>query len=104
MFSGRELDGIFSRILFFMLFLCPMSMLSTFSKIFEKIVYKRILKFFVEHNVFSGSQHDFMKGKNVETAIFEHVDDILNSHENQELALGIFLDLSNAYYSNGRFL
>lgn len=55
------------------------------------------MKFLIENNMVNENQHGFLKGRNIETSIFGYVNDILNPHENHELALGIFLDLSKAH-------
>ena len=45
------------------------------------------------------NQHGFLKGKYINTAVFEFINGILTALENNEIPLGIFLDLSKAYDS-----
>lgn len=75
----------------------PISLLSSFSKIFEKVVYNQLLHFFNENEIFSKNQHGFLKGRSIETALFDYINGILNTIDNSEIPLGIFLDLSKAY-------
>lgn len=75
----------------------PISVLPTFSKIFERLCSNRMVSFFNECNLFSVNQHGFLKGKCVNTAIFEYVNAIYNGLEHGWLCLGISLDFSKAY-------
>lgn len=75
----------------------PISILSTFSKIFEKVLANRLLKFFNKFKVFSQSQHGYIHGKSTETAIFELYNSIVTALERKELPVGLFLDLSKAF-------
>lgn len=75
----------------------PISLLSAFSKIFEKILSVRLIKFLRKYNIFASNQHGFLKGKNTETAIFEMVDEIISKLENGNPSIGLFLDLSKAF-------
>lgn len=75
----------------------PINLLSGFSKIFEKVVYSRLTLFFEENKLFSEHQHGFLKGRSTETALFEYISEVLDTIDNNEIPLGIFLDLSKAY-------
>lgn len=75
----------------------PISLLSSFSKIFEKVIYTRILDFFRSCNLFNSFQHGFVGGKSVETAIYSFTEEVLDALERGELACGLFLDLSKAF-------
>lgn len=77
----------------------PISLLSSFSKFFERVVYNRILDFFHSCNLFASFQHGFLNKKSVETAIFDYTEKILDALERRELACGLFLDLSKAFDS-----
>lgn len=77
----------------------PISLLPTFSKIFEKVVSRRLTDFFNEYDLFNKIQHGFVRGRNINTAIFEYVNEILTTLEEKEIPLGIFLDISKAYDS-----
>lgn len=75
----------------------PISLLSVFSKLFEKIVLSRIIDFFKKHKLFSSSQHGFLRNKNTTTAIFDFITHVYEALENYELPCGVFLDLSKAF-------
>lgn len=75
----------------------PISLLSSFSKLFELVVYNQILTFFTDNNVLNKNQHGFMKGKSTETAVFELTNNIHQDLDNNNVVCGIFLDLSRAF-------
>jgi hypothetical protein len=75
----------------------PISLLSVFSKIFERAYLSRLISFLECSNILSHSQHGFRKNRSTETAIFDLVDDILNSIDSGKKTAGIFLDLSKAF-------
>jgi hypothetical protein len=49
----------------------PVSLISVFSKIIEKIMHKRLLSFLNNHSIIKNKQHGFCKGKTAKTAIAE---------------------------------
>ena len=55
-----------------------MSLLSVFSKIFEKFFLNSLLPFLDANNILSRFQHGFRKGRCTETAIFNLVNGILS--------------------------
>lgn len=75
----------------------PISILPSFSKILEMAYCRRIMEYFIENNIFRQSQHGYLKGKSIKTAIFQFITKIVEAFENKELAMGMFLDLSKAY-------
>lgn len=75
----------------------PISILSSFSKIFERVMYDRVLQFFNSQSLFATFQHGFVKNKSIDTALFEFTNSILDAFESGNLACGIFLDLSKAF-------
>lgn len=77
----------------------PISLLSSFSKIFEKAMYNRLEHFFISKKIFRDSQHGFLKGKSTETAIYDFLTKIVENLEAKNKTLGAFLDLSKAFDS-----
>lgn len=75
----------------------PISVLSSFSKIFEIIMCNRLTDFLLDNNMFSPTQHGFLKGRSTQTAIFNFTQKIYEAFEGEGMALGLFLDLSKAY-------
>lgn len=75
----------------------PISMLSSFSKVFEITMCTRVISFLDHHKIIATNQHGFQRGRSTTTAIFSFVEKILKSVDEGRLALGIFLDLSKAF-------
>ena len=74
----------------------PISLLPSFSKILEKIVYKRLYSFFSRFNLFSNSQFGFTKGHSTSHANCLLIDRVTAAFEKKLTTLGIFLDFSKA--------
>ena len=70
------------------------SVLSCFSKILEKIMYKT---FQSEHNLLYQKQFGFQQGHSTEHAIMQLVDQINDTFQNKCFTLDIFIDLSKAF-------
>jgi hypothetical protein len=75
----------------------PISVLLTFSKILEKLVYNRLLDFFNKHDILSKNQYGFRKNVSTSMALIDLVDQISKSIEKNEFTVGIFLDLAKAF-------
>ena len=75
----------------------PISVLPAFSKIYEKIFYNRILKFFNQHNVLYKYQFGFRQNYNTSQALTILMDEISNAFNNNEIIVGIFLDFKKAF-------
>ena len=75
----------------------PISLLSSFSKILEKIMYKRLYSFLDKHEAFFNQQFGFRKQHSTEHAASLLLSKITSALENKQSVLGIFLDLSKAF-------
>ena len=75
----------------------PISLLPIFSKIFEKLMYNRLIEFINKNNLLISNQFGFQKNKSTEMAVNAITNNIINSFENKETAFGIFLDFSKAF-------
>jgi Reverse transcriptase (RNA-dependent DNA polymerase) len=75
----------------------PLNLLSVFSKIFERAYLFRLLSFLSQYKILDNFQHGFRKKKSTETAIFDLIDSILKSIDENDKTAGIFLDLSKAF-------
>ena len=60
----------------------PISILSQFSQIFEKLVHKQLINYIEKRNILSEYQFDFRKGHSTEQAISEVVDNFRTSIDN----------------------
>ena len=71
--------------------------LPIFGKIFEKIIYKRLYKFFTNKGILHDEQFGFRKGHSTTHALHKSVNAISKSMSNGKHVLGIFIDLSKAF-------
>ena len=75
----------------------PISVLSVFSKILEKLMYNRLLSFLKQHHILTETQHGFRENKSTETASQLFIESVQEALDDQRKVIGIFLDLSKAY-------
>ena len=75
----------------------PISVLSFFSKVFEKIVYNHVLDFIDDNNVLYDYQYGFRHSHSTQQAIITLVDRITKSLDKGHIAITILLDLKKAF-------
>ena len=75
----------------------PISLLTTISKILEKIVYKRVYDFLVENCQLYENQFGFRSNHSCKHAIGQTVGTLLKNMENQKNSVCVLLDLSKAF-------
>ena len=75
----------------------PISLLSVFNKLLEKIMYKRLIKFLEKHNILNENQFGFRSNRSTIQAILLIADKIQRAIEDKNNCCGIFLDLSKAF-------
>ena len=75
----------------------PISLLLTMSKLLEKIIYKRLIKFIDKHKILYKSQYGFHSKRSCEQAMLELIGKILQNKNNKQHSSAIFLDLSKAF-------
>ena len=75
----------------------PITTLSIYSKVFEKLVHIRMTKFIDKFNLVNQNQFGFRKNKNTSDAILEFLDNVYDSFNNSEQLLAIYLDFSKAF-------
>ena len=56
----------------------PTSLLTSFSKVFEKAIYTSVIEYLLNYKILSESQYGFQKGLSTENAIFTIINEILN--------------------------
>ena len=75
----------------------PISLLSSLSKILEKVVYRRTVYFLKTHSIFSNFQFGFREKHNTEHALLNFIDKVAHALDNSSHLVGIFLDFSKAF-------
>ena len=74
----------------------PISLLPAISKVIEKIIYTQLSLYFESNKLFSDSQYGFRPNRSTEQATLELTDRIISAMDNNDVPLGIFLDLSKS--------
>ena len=77
----------------------PISLLSVFNRILEKLVFKRLSHFYCKHNILYNKQFGFRSSYSTIYAVLSILDNIHKATEAKEFFCGIFLDLSKAFDS-----
>ena len=75
----------------------PISVLSAFSKILERIIYNQLELFLVKNGILFEYQFGFRKGYSTEQAILEITDALKTTIDKKEITCGLFLDFSKAF-------
>jgi hypothetical protein len=60
-------------------------------------MFRRLSKYFLSKNIISNSQHGFIKGRSIETALFSYINNVTSALNEKNIVLGMFVDLSNAF-------
>jgi len=75
----------------------PISLLNSFSKIYEKIFLLKLNSFLMKHNILNDSQYGFQKNKSTQHALISFVDTVTEALERNHYVIILFLDLSKAF-------
>jgi hypothetical protein len=76
----------------------PISLLPTFSKFFERVMYNRLYEHILTNNILVNNQYSFRPNSPTEKASFKLIEEILKAMNNKQLIGGIFCDLHKAFY------
>ena len=71
----------------------PISLLSVFSKITEKVMYERLYKFLAKHEIYYALQFGFRASHSINHALVSLTETIKNSLDSRKFGCGIFIDL-----------
>ena len=75
----------------------PITLLTVFSKITEKLMYKRLYDFLELHKILYNLQFGFRASHSVNHALISLTESIKDSLDNKKFGCGIFLDLQKAF-------
>ena len=75
----------------------PIPLTTTFAKIFEKILIKRMISFIDEHNIIHKNQFGFRKNVPTEDALGEFTKKIYNNIDKKIPTITVFVDLAKAF-------
>ena len=75
----------------------PITLLPCFSKILEKIVYKRLISYLDRNKILNNCQYGFRARHSCEHALIDLNNTLLTNINNNYHSFGIFLDLSKAF-------
>jgi exonuclease III len=75
----------------------PISLLTSFSKVFEKNIYNRLFEHIEVNNILATEQFGFRSCSSTEKASYRLMDEILKSLNNKLMVGGIFCDLQKAF-------
>ena len=75
----------------------PISLLSQFSKFFEKLFDDRLEQFICRNNILTDCQIGFRTGRSSSMAIVNLMEKITNSFDNKKAVISVFIDLKKAF-------
>ena len=75
----------------------PISLPPTFSKIFEKIIYTRLINFFEANKILYSKQFGFRSSHSTELALHLFIHELSKAQADRLNMIGIFLDFSKAF-------
>ena len=75
----------------------PISLLPTMSKIFEKLMYSRLMDFIKKHNILYKNQFGFQSNMSTEYAVNALLNNIFQTLEEKEYGVCILLDFAKAF-------
>ena len=75
----------------------PVSLLCTLSKVFERIMYNRLIDFLNENKILFEYQFGFRKNHSTQLALTFLMDKLMNSIENGDHVIGVYLDFSKGF-------
>ena len=75
----------------------PISILTSFSNIFEKIIAVRLRDYIDHNNILSERQFGFRTGLSTCMALLQLVDELTDSVDKNKVTAGVFIDLAKAF-------
>ena len=75
----------------------PISILSPFSKIFEKCLHIQLYNYFIQNNILKKNQYGFIKHSSTNDAVMDAYNEFLLNLNKKQVTCAMFLDLSKAF-------
>jgi len=75
----------------------PVSVLSVFSKVYERVMYNRLLPYLEINKILYKHQYGFRPGFSTDQALVHVVDNILQALDKKEHLVGVYMDLAKAF-------
>jgi len=75
----------------------PISLLTSFSKVLEGLIYDRLLNHIQTNNILCAEKFSFRVSLSTEKASYKLIDDVLNALNSKLMVGGIFCDLQKAF-------
>jgi len=75
----------------------PISVLPVISKIFEKLMYNRLIEYIEQNEIFYENQFGFRRGRSTSMALTILIDKLHTAMDHNFFTLGVYLDLSKAF-------
>ena len=75
----------------------PISLLTSFSKIYEKLMHNRLVNFMETHDSFYEMQYGFRSGRSCEHALLNAQSILLNNLNKNQISLLLLIDFSKAF-------
>lgn len=75
----------------------PISLTTSFAKVYEKILHKRLTSFFNKHDVLSPTQYGFREGRSTSDALLHLTTNIYKHLDASKPCMAVFVDLAKAF-------
>jgi len=75
----------------------PISLLSIFAKMLEKLMYRRLYNYLHKQNILYKYQFGFRKGYSTSLALTELLDTLYTHRDQREIVIGMYFDLKKAF-------
>ena len=71
----------------------PISIMNIYSKIFESLMYNKLIKFLDKYNFSDQNKFGFRQGHSTHHALITLIDKITKSLDTGDIVIGVFIDL-----------
>ncbi len=75
----------------------PVSLLSQFSKVLEKIFVQKFDSFIEKNNLLNESEYGFRGNRSTALALMNIIEEITTATDNKKYTIGVFIDLKKAF-------